>query len=215
MPLLACKYCVHYVKAKKMKTFLLDWKKLRTFCQSLLISQGMPEDEAFIASDCLVAADLSGVESHGISRMAIYLKRLEEKVVNPVCELKIEQEYAASAAINACNSMGMVAGQKAMKLCMEKAKQSGSCFVTVNNSNHYGMACYYVKMAALEGLVGISGTNAPPNIAPWGSSKPFIGTNPIAIAVPANGKPIILDMAPSTVAMGKVIMAAKLGQSIP
>jgi LDH2 family malate/lactate/ureidoglycolate dehydrogenase len=155
------------------------------------------------------------VESHGVSRTAIYLKRLEEKVVNPVCRLEIEREYAASMAINACNSMGMVAGKKAMEKCMDKARQSGSCFVTVNNSNHYGMAYYYVKMAAEQNLVGISGTNAPPNIAPWGSFKSYLGTNPIAIAVPTNEEPVILDMAPSVVAMGKVIMAAKLGQSIP
>jgi len=198
-----------------MKTYLLDWKKLRIYCQRLLETQGMPEDEALIAADCLVGADLCGVESHGVSRMAIYLKRLEEKVVNPVCQIKVEQEYAGSLAINACNSMGMVVGKRVMQKCIDKARQSGSCFATVSNSNHYGMAYYYAKMAADENMIGITGTNAPPNIAPWGSSKPYMGTNPIAISAPTNEEPIILDMAPSVVAMGKVILAAKLGQSIP
>ena len=198
-----------------METYFINWGKLRAYCQRLLQTQGMPENEAFIAADCLVGADLCGVESHGVSRMAIYLKRLEEKVVNPVCQLKIEQEYAGSLAVNACNSMGMVVGKQVMQKCIDKAKQSGSCFATVNNSNHYGMAYYYVKIAAEQNMVGISGTNAPPNIAPWGSSKPYIGTNPIAIGVPTNEEPIILDMAPSVVAMGKVILAAKLGKTIP
>ena len=198
-----------------MKTYHLNWEQLRMYCRRLLQTQGMPEDEAFTAADCLVSADLYGVESHGVSRMTIYLKRLEEKVVKPVCELKVEQEYAASMAINGCNSMGMVVGKKVMEKCIEKAKQSGSCFITVNNSNHYGMTYYYVKMAVDQGMVGISLTNAPPNIAPWGSSKPYIGTNPVGIGVPTNEEPIILDMAPSVVAMGKVILAAKLGQPIP
>ena len=198
-----------------METYLLNWEQLRAYCQALLQTQGMPADEALIVADCLVGADLCGVESHGISRMAIYLKRLEEKVVNPVCHLKTEKEYPGSMAINACNSMGMVVGKQVMQRCIDKAKQSGACFITVSHSNHYGMAYYYAKLAADQGMIGITATNAPPNIAPWGSSKSYLGTNPIAIAVPTNEEPIILDMAPSVVAMGKVILAAKLGKSIP
>ena len=199
-----------------METHLLNWEQLRAYCQKLLQTQGMPEDEALTVADSLVWADLCGVESHGVSRMTIYTKRLEEKVVNAVCQLKVEQEYAASIAINGCNSMGIVVSKKAMEKCIEKAKQSGSCFVTVNNSNHNGMAYYFVKMAADQGMFGFSVTNAPPNIAPWGSAKPYHGTNPIAFAAPTNEEPVILDMAPSLVAMGKVILAAKLGKpSIP
>jgi len=179
------------------------------------MTQGVPEDEAFIVADSLVDADLCGVESHGVSRMTIYMKRLEESVVSKKCEMKIEQEYAGSAAINACNSMGMVVGVRAMQKCIDKAKDSGCCFITVNNSNHYGMASYFVKMAAAQDMIGITATNAPPNIAPWGSYKAYVGTNPIAFSIPTKGEPIILDMAPSVVAMGKIILAAKLGKSIP
>jgi len=175
----------------------------------------MTEKDAFVVADCLVDADLCGVESHGVSRMTIYMKRLKTKVVNSTFNIKIEREYPASVALNACNSMGMVVGKYAMELCIKKAKENGCCFITVNNSNHYGMASYYVRIAAEAGMVGITGTNAPPNIAPWGSYKAYVGTNPIAMAVPKSGDPIILDMAPSTVAMGKVILAAKLGKSIP
>jgi LDH2 family malate/lactate/ureidoglycolate dehydrogenase len=175
----------------------------------------MPEDEALITADSLVEADLCGVESHGVSRMTIYLKRLEEKVVNSLCRIEIEREYPGSMVINACNSMGMVAGKRIMQICIDKAKQNGSCFVTVSHSNHFGMAYYYVKMAAEQNMIGITATNAPPNIAPWGSYRAYMGTNPVAISVPTGTEPIILDMAPSVVAMGKVILAAKLGKPIP
>jgi LDH2 family malate/lactate/ureidoglycolate dehydrogenase len=198
-----------------METYLLNWKALRGYCQRLLETQGMPADEALIVADCLVGADLCGVESHGISRMTIYLKRLEEKVVNPVCRIEVEKEYPGAMVINACNSMGMVAGQRVMQKCIDKAKVSGACFTTVNHSNHYGMAYYYVRMAAEQNMIGITATNAPPNIAPWGSPQAYVGTNPIAISVPTREEPVILDMAPSVVAMGKVILAAKLGKSIP
>jgi LDH2 family malate/lactate/ureidoglycolate dehydrogenase len=198
-----------------METHRVNWEVLREYCRKLLETQGMPADEALITADSLVEADLCGVESHGVSRMTIYLKRLEEKVVNPVCEIKVEREYPGSALINACNSMGMVAGTRIMRKCIDKARESGSCFIGVNHSNHFGMAFYYVKMATQQNMVGITMTNAPPNIAPWGSYKAYMGTNPVAIGVPAKKEPIILDMAPSVAAMGKIILAAKLGNPIP
>jgi LDH2 family malate/lactate/ureidoglycolate dehydrogenase len=198
-----------------MDTHLLDWKLLREYCGKLLETQGMPSDEALMTADSLVEADLCGVESHGVSRMTIYLKRLEEKVVNAAGSFTVEQEYPAAAVIDGCNSMGMVTGRRVMQKCIDKAKQNGSCFITVKHSNHYGMAYSYVRMATEQNVIGITATNAPPNIAPWGSFKPYLGTNPIAIGIPAEAEPVILDMAPSVVAMGKVILAAKLGKPIP
>lgn len=193
----------------------VNYETLREYCKKLIMTQQVPENEAFIVADSLVDADLCGVESHGVSRMQIYLKRLEEGVVAKKCEILVEQEYAGGAALNAKNAMGMVAGVQAMQKCIDKAKENASCFITVNNSNHYGMASYFVKMAAEQNCVGITATNAPPNIAPWGSYKAYVGTNPIAFSIPRKGEPIILDMAPSVVAMGKVILAAKLGKDIP
>jgi len=193
----------------------VHWEDLRSYCQKLIEAQGVSREDAFIVADSLVDADLCGVESHGVSRMAIYLKRLETGVVSKRSQVNVEKEYPASMALDACNSMGMVTGVYTMKRCVEKAKENGCCFATVRNSNHYGMASYYVKLAADENMVGVTGTNAPPNIAPWGSSKPYLGTNPLAIGVPTTNDPMILDMAPSVVAMGKVILAAKLGKEIP
>ena len=199
-----------------MDTYNTNWEQLRSYCQKLIMTQGVSEDEAFIIADNLVDADLCGVESHGVSRMLIYMKRLETGVVSKKLEVRVEQEHPASLALNACNSMGMLAGKYAMERCIEKAKVSGCCFVTVNNSNHYGMSAYYLNMPAAANMVVFTSTNAPPNIAPWGSFQAYMGTNPIGISVPRrNAEPIVLDMAPSIVAMGKVILAAKLGQDIP
>ena len=193
----------------------VNWEALKDYCKRLIMTQGVPEDEAEIVADCLVDADLCGVESHGVSRMTIYLKRLETKVVNAKYEKKYDSEYPSSICWNGCNSMGMVTGVNAMQACIDKAKEVGCCFVAVNNSNHFGMASYYAKMAAEQGMFTICGTNAPPNIAPTGSYKAYVGTNPWAMAAPTNGEPVLLDMAPSLVAMGKVILAAKLGKPIP
>jgi Malate/L-lactate dehydrogenases len=193
----------------------IDWKTLRGYCQELFCSQGMSPEDALTVADVLVDADLCGVGSHGVSRMSVYMKRLACGVVNSRFEPRIQQEYAASICIDANNAMGMVAGKFAMERCISKARENGSCFAAVSNSNHFGVTSYYVRLAAEAGMFGFASTNAPPNIAPWGSYQPYMGTNPLAFAVPTEGEPIILDMAPSVVAMGKVILAAKLGKPIP
>lgn len=193
----------------------VNHKTLKAYCERLLTAQGLTAADAETVSDALVDADLCGVESHGVSRMTIYLKRLEMGVVNAKTEIKVEREYPASVAFSACNSMGMVAAKHAMLRAIEKAKENGCCIATVRNSNHFGMASYYANLAAENDMLAICGTNAPPNIAPTGSSVGYMGTNPIAFAAPTSGAPIILDMAPSVVAMGKVILAAKLGKTIP
>jgi len=198
-----------------MSEHIVNWEALRAYCQQIFMRLDIPEAEAFVVADCLVDADLCGVESHGVSRMSIYVKRLETKVVSNRLQVAVEREYPAGIALNGCNSMGMLVGRHAMERCIEKAAETGCCFATVNNSNHYGMASTYVSQAAKAGMVGVSATNAPPNIAPTGSYKAYVGTNPLAIAVPSNGEPVLLDMAPSVVAMGKVILAAKLGKLIP
>jgi len=175
----------------------------------------VPQDEAWIIADNLVDADLCKLESHGVSRMAIYMKRLKTGVVRAKGKSAIVHEYPASVLWDGCNSMGMVSGVRAMERCIDKAKENGSCVIAVNHSNHYGMASYYTNIGARANMVALSTTNAPPNIAPWGSYKSYLGTNPLSIGVPTQTHPMVLDMAPSVVAMGKVILAAKLGQTIP
>lgn len=198
-----------------MSEKIVSPKSLKRLCQQLFIKENVPVHEAEIIADHLVEADLFGVSSHGVSRTGIYLKRLHSGVVNASYSYQIDQEHAATVQWNACNSMGMVTGVRAMERCIEKAKQAGICMVAVRNSNHFGMAGYYARLAARVDMIGICGTNAPPNIAPWGSYEAYTGTNPIAISAPRKGEPVVFDMAPSVVAMGKVILAAKLGKTIP
>jgi len=196
-------------------TIKIDPDKLRLFCTELMMKEGLSREDAYVCADNLVDADLSGVESHGVSRITNYMKRIRTGVVAHSGGPIIMQEYPGSLAIDGNNQMGMVTGKFTMDRCIEKAKENGSCFATVNHSNHFGTASYYSRMAAEKGCIGICGTNAPPNIAPWGSSQKFMGTNPIAISTPTSTDPITLDMAPSVVAMGKIILAAKLGKPIP
>ena len=198
-----------------MDSYIVSPDKLRRFCQELLMKEGLKESDAFVCADSLVDADLSGIESHGVSRMTNYMKRLNTGVVARDGGVKVNREYASALSIDGNNQMGMVVGSYTMKRCIEKAKENGSCFATANHSNHFGTASYYARMAAEAGCVGICGTNAPPNIAPWGSRQKFMGTDPIAISIPTSKDHITLDMAPSVVAMGKIILAAKLGKPIP
>ena len=194
---------------------IVDWQALQEYSKALFLSQGMPEEDAATVAGCLVDAELCGVPSHGVSRLSIYLKRLEAGVVNKAFQPTIEKDYPSSVRLNAHNANGMVVGKYAMRLACQKARESGCCTVFVNNSNHLGMIGYYPRLAAEEGLFGFVTTSANPGIAPWGSKKPFLGTSPIALAVPTNGDPVVLDMAPSVVAMGKVMLSMKLGVDIP
>lgn len=191
-------------------------KPLADYCAQLMQAQGVPPEEARIIGDHLVEAECCGLSSHGVSRTAIYLKRLETGVVNAKWSYRAVREYPASIQWDACNSMGMVTGVRAMERCIEKAREAGSCVIAAEHSNHFGMAGHYAKMAAEAGMIGFCISNAPPNIAPTGSYRPYMGTNPLAISAPRrDGAPLLLDIALSVVAMGNVILAAKLGKPIP
>jgi len=199
-----------------MSDVRVDSFKLEEFCKQLLLKQGLIDEEAGLISKSLVEADISGVSSHGVSRLKIYMKRMDEGVVAKIANITIEREYPGSMAIDANNSMGIVAGVRAIDLAISKAKESGAAFVTVKHSNHFGPAAFFTKRASQQGLIAFAASNAPPNMAPWGASEAYIGTNPLSIAIPmSDGNDIVLDMATSVVAQGKIIMAAKNNESIP
>jgi LDH2 family malate/lactate/ureidoglycolate dehydrogenase len=195
---------------------LIKADPLRAFCTDLFVGQGIPREEAHIIADSLVEANLTGVDSHGVSRMGIYLKRLQEKMVNIKAQIKLISDYPAAAAIDGCNSMGAAISVQAMEIAITKAKATGCAFVTVNNSNHNGTAAYFARMALDHDMIGFSCTNAPSTMPPWGGITPFFGTNPFAVTIPADKQlPIVIDMATSVVARGKIILAAKNGKEIP
>jgi LDH2 family malate/lactate/ureidoglycolate dehydrogenase len=199
-----------------MKYMLVDSKKLRDLCQNLFEAAGVPKDEAFRNADNLNDADLKGISSHGATRMAVYLKRLRLGLVRPDVKLDILKEAPGSALIDANNSMGAAASYKVMQIAIDKAKNTGISFITVRNSNHFSAAAYYAQLAATEDMIGFVGSNGPARVAPWGGREAMFGTSPFAFAIPAGTcLPIVADMATSLVARGKIILAAKKGESIP
>lgn len=193
----------------------LSAKVLEKYCTDVLMATGVGASEAKTVSACLVDSDLCGISTHGVSRLAIYIQRLNAGVVEKKNNITVLRESPSALAIDAGNTLGMPAAQFAMDKCMAKAAETGCCFATVKNSNHFGAGGFYIRQAAERGMVGIISTNLTGKIAPFGAAEPYIGTNPIGVAVPGRDMPVVLDIAPSVVAMGKLIMAQKLGQSIP
>lgn len=177
----------------------------------------VPETDARIAADVLVAADLRGIESHGVIRLQSYYgTRLRRGLIDPQARLAVIHETSATLALDGGNGLGQPIAHRAMTRCIEKANSAGAAFVTVRNSNHYGIAGYYAMMALPHHMIGLSLTNSQPLVAPTHGRQAMYGTNPIAIAVPAREEwPFVLDMATSVVPVGKVTVHQKQGLPIP
>lgn len=184
------------------------------FCQALLIATGVPEDEAKIVSSVLVDTSLDGIDTHGISRLPIYLSRLVNGRINPKPLIQRKMSGAV-ASVDGDNGLGQLVAYRSMELAIDLAKEFGIGFVTVRNSNHFGAASTYCKMATKQQMIGQSYTNSPCGIPPWGGKSPYFGTNPISYGFPNGEEPVIVDMSSSTVARGNIILAAKEGRSIP
>ncbi len=178
---------------------------------------GVPEDHARTAADILVSADLRGVSSHGIIRLhSYYGSRILKGLIDPKSPFEIVRETPTTLLIDGANGLGMVVGHYGMTRAIQKARTSGLAFVTVRNSNHFGIAGYYAMMALPHDMIGICFTNAQPLVAPTYGRTRMVGTNPIAVAAPADGeRPYVLDMATSIVPIGKVTVYDKSGESIP
>jgi LDH2 family malate/lactate/ureidoglycolate dehydrogenase len=195
---------------------LIRYDDLKELCLKILTEVGLPKREAEIVSGCLLKAELRGVDSHGVSRIPIYVKRLKLGLIKPKARKKIIKKYGSIVVIDGDHGMGHVIGTEAMKECIRTARTKGIAFAGVINSTHFGIASYYTILAAEQDMIGFSSSNSSPRMAPWGSSKALLGTNPISIAIPTGiGFPLVLDMATSTVALGKIMTAAKQGEKIP
>lgn len=189
---------------------------LRNFSVKALLYAGLSSDDADTVSDVLITTDTFGVTTHGTKNLNQYIQKITAGGLDAKAIPTILREGPAWALINGNNAIGMISSCKAMELAIKKAKESGIAYVGVRNSCHFGAAGYYANLAAKDGLIGISMSNADPVMAvPNGSAK-AIGTNPLSFAAPlGNGKSIFLDIALSSVAALKVIMAQEKGQSIP
>ena len=194
----------------------VEWEALREFCKEVLRAAGVPEKDAGIVASSLVDADLSGMKSHGVTRLNDYLLRMEQGLMTLTTEVDVVRETASTALLDANDGWGQVASERAVELVVEKAREVGSAWVGVRNSNHNGTAAYWTMKIAREDMVGICSMNTSPVMAAHGSKRPTLGTNPLSIAVPSSsGRPIVLDMATSNQARGKIILAAKNNDPIP
>ena len=189
----------------------------RSWTNAVFVACGMGDTDAEIVADHLVGADLRGVYSHGLMRVPNYVKRLQTGVTSATTRPKIVADDAAVAIVDGCNAMGQVVGVYAMELAIKKAQAYGTSFVAVRGSNHYGTCARFVEMAVERNMIGVTGTIGAKNImAPWGGAVPLLGNNPFGVGIPAERHdPVILDMALSVVAGGKIQLAAKTGRKIP
>ena len=191
-------------------------QRLLDFSTSVYVAAGMPEADARLVADTLVQADLWGHQSHGVLRLPWYLARLRTGVCAAVAQPKLIVDAGALAVIDGGDAMGQVLTRHAMAEAIARAKIHGIAAVALRNSNHFGTALYYTLAAARAGCVAFLSTNASPAMAPWGGRKKTVGTNPWSWAAPA-GKypPMVLDIANTGVARGKVYLARQKGQPIP
>lgn len=193
-----------------------DWVELKDFCFEVFCQAGVPADNAKVFAESLIEADLRGVYSHGVMRTEIYLERIQKSMINLEAEIDVIHENEVTALVEGNNNLGVVVGNKALNLALEKAKSKGLAIVGVRGSNHFGTCAYYVKQALEQDIILIAMTNASQTMSPTGGIRPFIGTNPFGVGFPTKKSiPYILDMAPSVVAKGKIMVAAKKNEEIP
>ncbi len=175
----------------------------------------VPAEDAAIVADCLTAANLSGIDSHGIIRLAHYVRRLQNGTIKAHPATRFERTSPSTGIMHGDDGLGHVVTYRACTEAMRLAAESGSGAVVVRDSSHFGMTGFYINRIVSEGYIGIMMTDTDAFLIPFGARKPFFGTNPIAIGFPTNGIPVILDMATTSVPYGKVALAKIEGKPIP
>lgn len=191
-------------------------EQLSGFASRTLERLDVPAEGAREVAGCLVKAELRGVDSHGLVRLPVYARRVQAGVVKARPDIRLVPAGAAAALVDGDNGLGPVVGARAMTAAIDLARQHGTALVGVRHSNHFGPAAYYVEKAIAAGCIGLAISNAPPNMAPFGGRQRFLGTNPVAIGIPAGQEPpLIFDASTSVVARGRIILAAQSDQPIP
>ncbi|HVO37360.1 MAG TPA: Ldh family oxidoreductase [Candidatus Acidoferrum sp.] len=191
-------------------------EKLRSFCAEALEKLGVSAQDAEITARVLVEADLRGIDSHGVARMSRYVAGIQQGMMRPKANARVVHETPVTATIDADAGLGQPISYRAMQLAVRKAQEHYLGFVAVRNSNHFGIAGYYAMMALSEDMIGISTTNSEVLVVPTFARNAVLGTNPLAIAIPANReRPFVLDMSTATVTRGKLEVYARLEKPIP
>lgn len=177
---------------------------------------GCPEEDARLATEVLLAADLRGVDSHGVARLSGYVRLWEAGRINTKPNVRVVHETPSTATVDGDAGLGLVVAPRAMAVAKQKAEQAGSGWVSVKNSNHFGIAGYHAMMALEQDMIGIAMTNASPLVAPTFSTDRMLGTNPIAVAVPAkNQPPFVADLATAAAANGKLEILQRKEKKAP
>ena len=188
---------------------------LKRFIIKVLEANNISKNDGCLVADVLLKAELWNIKSHGISRLKRYVARLNNKTINSCPNIKIKTIYSNVLAVDGDNGLGCIVMNKALDKAELIANKNGICIVGIKNSNHFGITGYYCERLAKNNFISIGFSNALAALAPWGGSEPYLGTNPIAFGFPKENYPIIVDMATSAVARGKIILAAKKNNIIP
>lgn len=195
----------------------VDFAFLEAFMGDALVAAGVPKDDARVIGEVLLESDRRGIDSHGIGRLKpIYIDRIRDGILDPITTLEVIRERKTTAVLDGHNGMGHVVSKRAMEMAIEKAKAHGLGMVAVRNSTHYGIAGYYATMATQAGMIGITGTNARPSIAPTFGVENMLGTNPLTIGIPTDEPfPFVLDCATSITQRGKIEHYERMGKELP
>lgn len=195
----------------------MDFDFLEKFMKDSLTAAGVPPKDADIIGEVLIESDRRGIDSHGIGRLKpIYIDRIQAGILNPVTKIDVIKDDKTAAVLDGNNGMGHVVSHKAMEMAIAKAKEYGMGMVAVRNSTHYGIAGYYATMATKAGMIGITGTNARPSIAPTFGIENMLGTNPLTFGMPTDEEfPFVLDCATSVSQRGKIEVYGRAGKELP
>lgn len=189
---------------------------LREFTKSVFKKMGCSDEHADLATDVLIKSDLRGIDSHGVARLTGYVRLWEKGRINAKPDIKIVHETPTTATVDGDSGLGLVVAPFAMKVAIEKAEKYGSGWVSVRNSNHFGIAGYHTMMAVEKDMIGFAMTNASPLVAPTFANERLLGTNPMCYAFPAGKYPaVIVDMATSAAANGKLEIAQRMNKAVP
>ena len=205
------------LKPKEQDLVRVPESALRETTVAIFEKMGVPEDDCRLGADVLVTADLRGVESHGVSNMLrSYVRGYQQKQIKPNPEWRIVRESPATASIDCDTGLGIIIAPKAMEIAIEKAKNVGLGMVTMSNGRHMGMASYHAMLALKHNMIGLCMTSTPPEMLPTFGAEPRLGTNPIALAAPADKEvPFVYDAATTVVAGNKLGLARRLGAMLP
>lgn len=195
----------------------MEFELLERFIKDVLEKMGIPAEDAQVVTDVLIESDKRGIDSHGIGRLKpIYIDRIDAGILSPITKIEVVKDEGAVAVLDGGNGMGHVVSKKAMEMAIKKAREFGIAMTAVRNSTHYGIAGYYSLMAVEEGMVGVTGTNARPSIAPTFGVENMLGTNPLTFGIPTDEEfPFVIDCATSVTQRGKIEAYSRAGKELP